>query len=144
MLTRKEVLSSAGVAAAAFLTKDLLAEDHSHHHHEESKYASVLSATSDCIVSANLCLSHCLILLSKGEKEMAECASAVVEMKALCESYIVLASKESKLLSSFTKICIQACSICEKACGRHAEKHSECKDCMEQCQNCIKEMKAVA
>lgn len=145
-MNRRDSLIGAGAALfAAVQTSALAAEavhDHSHMHHE-APLQGLLTATADCVVKAQSCLAHCLVLLGDGDKVMAECAKTVNQTIAMCSALQALAAQQSKLVPAMAKLTLEACQICEKECRKH-EKHAECKACAESCAACAKECKAIA
>ena len=87
-MNRRESLIGAGAALFAAAQTSALAQevayDHSHMH--GTPLQGLLAATSDCVVKAQSCLAHCLILLADGDKAMAECAKAVNQTIAMCSA----------------------------------------------------------
>lgn len=133
-------------------------EDHSHHHHNHEKmdgsknstelltgkYSQAIRSASDCIVLSKKCLTHCLEEMGKGDTSLQSCALATRETISLCNSFIDLASQDSKFLKELTGLCIKVCENCAKECKKHADHHEICKECMEACLDCVREMKKIA
>ena len=91
-----------------------------------------------------ICLAHCISLLSEGDTSMKDCATGVNQMLALCGTLQNLAAQNSRLTPSLAKVCIEACKQCSAACKEHAGHHAECKACYESCLACIKECEKIA
>ncbi|MDF3819916.1 four-helix bundle copper-binding protein [Leptospira sp. 96542] len=149
-MNRKEFVQSATTAVAlSGIFSTLSAEDHSNHgvmpttSTSKSKYAKVMMSAIHCKLAAEICLSHCIVELGKGDKSLATCAESTKEVIALCDSFISLASQSSKYTKKLASLCAEVCEACAKVCEKHANHHAVCKDCMESCLACAKEMKKV-
>ena len=90
-----------------------------------------------------VCLTHCITLLSKGDTAMKDCAAAVNQMLALCGAMQNLAAQNSRLTPSLAKVCIEACKQCAAACQKYAAHHAEYKACYESYTDCIKECEKI-
>ena len=147
-MDRREVLTgSAFLAAAAMANVAFAADEHEHEHHHHampSPSASLAIAASDCLQKGQLCIDHCLILLSEGDKAMAACAQSVTQMSAICTALQRLANANSKYLPQLARLARDVCRDCEAECKKHADKHAECKNCMESCGACAKECEKFA
>lgn len=131
----------AGSAAAAAVE-----DEHSHHHMhgDGNKNQNLIASASDCLTKGEACLSHCLVLLGDGEKEMAACARSVNQMLAICTALHKVAVQDGSMLPAMAKVAAQTCEACEKECRKHAKKHAECKACADSCADCLKQCKAIA
>lgn len=145
-MERRELLKAMGGLTMAALVEPALAADEHHHHHDASpkKTQALITSVGDCIEKGEACLSHCLVSLGQGEKEMAACAQSVNQMLAICTALQKLASQDSSYLPALTKLAGDVCRDCEKACRKHEKKHAECKACAEACAECAKQCKALA
>lgn len=147
-MNRRELLLGGMALAGAALVGNAEAAEHDHmaheHHHALPANAALAKSAADCIQTGQVCLSHCLILLGDGDKEMAACAKSVSQMLALCGALQQLANQNSKLLPKLAALAEEACNQCEEACKKHAEKHQECKACGERCAACAKECKKLS
>lgn len=149
-MNRRELLLGGMALAGAAMVGNSQAAEHDHnammhaHHHGVPANASLAASASDCIQKGEVCLSHCLVLLGDGEKEMAACAQSVNQMLALCGALQQLANQNSKQLPKLAAIAMDACNQCEEVCKKHAEKHEECKVCGESCAACARECKKLA
>ncbi|MFN4264468.1 MAG: four-helix bundle copper-binding protein [Aquabacterium sp.] len=97
----------------------------------------LLQALSRCIVASDVCLAHCIDLMSHGDTSMAACARRVTETRALCEAMLTLASQKSPLLPRLSAVAKDACKACEDECRKHAAHHQACKNCAEACAACL-------
>jgi Cys-rich four helix bundle protein (predicted Tat secretion target) len=158
-MNRRELLTSAAAMVAAVTTGSVFAAEpdhdmskmdmgkmdmsHGHEHHKSTRNQKLIEAASDCILKANICLQHCLVLLGQGDKNMAACAQSASQVAAVCAALQQMASAESKHLPQFAKAAMDVCKDCEDECKK-TEKHPECKACGEACAACYKECKAIA
>lgn len=132
--------------------KDSKMDEHEGHEGHEGHGAAdageagdmaLVNTVADCIAAGKACLSHCIRLLSTGDKSMGDCAKAVNDMLAICKASESLAANNSKHLKALAKICIAGCTDCSKACTPHVGHHDTCKACKEACDATIEAMKAV-
>jgi Cys-rich four helix bundle protein (predicted Tat secretion target) len=147
-MNRREMLLGSVAMASAAMVGSAHAATHDHdmhmHHDHAAPNAGLAAAASDCVQKGEVCLSHCLILLGDGDKDMAGCAKAVNQMLAICSALQNLVNQNSKHVSRMAAIAMDACKQCEEECKKHADKHAECKACGESCAACYKECKKVA
>lgn len=148
-MNRKQfVTQSATILATAGIVSNLFAQDHKHEPgmtmpSKSSKYGKALMSAIHCKLAAELCSGHCIAELTKGDKSLGECASSVNEVIAACEAFIKLASQGSAFTKKYAALCEEICTSCAKVCKKHADHHKECKDCMDSCLACAKEMAKV-
>ena len=142
-----------GTAAISLAAATTLANAHGHHDHgshshaahsANNAYEAARKAAGHCVAAGQVCLAHCITLLSKGDTSMKDCAAAVNQMLALGGAMQNLAAQNSRLVPSLAKVCIEACKQCAAACQKHAAHHAECKACYESCTDCIKECEKIA
>lgn len=142
-----------GTAAISLAAATTLANAHGHHDHgshshaansTDNAYEAARKTAGHCVAAGQVCLTHCITLLSKGDTSMKDCAAAVNQMLALCGAMQNLAAQNSRLTPSLAKVCIEACKQCAAACQKHAAHHAECKACYESCTDCIKECEKIA
>ena len=140
-IKRREVLLAMGAAATAAYagsaTAAMAGHDHSKH---KPQHGDVLDATNACTDKGQRCIAHCLVSFVEGDTELAECASKVHEMQAICHAFSYLVASNSEYSKEYSKICITACDDCEKVCREHDE-HFECKDCGDACAALVKAIK---
>jgi Cys-rich four helix bundle protein (predicted Tat secretion target) len=105
------------------------------HHASGPPHADLVAATSHCISTGDACLSHCLLLLGQGDKELADCARTVRDTIAACTALRELAAADSPHLKALAQVVSGICSDCESECKKH-EKHPVCKDCEKACHDC--------
>ena len=139
-----------GTAAISLAAATTLANAHGHGSHShaanstDNAYEAARKAAGHCVAAGQVCLAHCITLLSKGDTSMKDCAAAANQMLALCGAMQNLAAQNSRLTPSLAKVCIEACKQCAAACKEHAGHHAECKACYESCLACIKECEKIA
>jgi len=153
-MNRREMILGAASLFVASTTSKVFAAEHDmknmpmgmdmshHHHHAATRNDKLLEVASDCVLKANICLQHCIVLLGQGDKNMAACAKSSTQVLALCTALEQLAATESKYLPQLAKVAMDACKECEDECKK-TDKHPECKACGEACAACYKECKAI-
>ena len=67
---------------------------------------------------------------------LADCASKVHEMQAICGAFSYLLASNSEYIKAYAPVCEQACNDCAKECRKHDE-HIECKACAEACEEIL-------
>jgi Cys-rich four helix bundle protein (predicted Tat secretion target) len=143
-MNRREVLlGGLSFAATALVTKAQAAEMKHEHHHNMMGNSALSAATADCIQKSQVCLSHTIMLMGAGDKDMAACAQSVNEVLAICSALQSLANQESEFLPKLAALAVAACKKCEDECAKHKE-HEVCKACGESCAACAKECKKIA
>lgn len=148
-MNRREVLGTlAAVSVAGFASQARSEHEHEHHANDASaptptvkSYEAVRAAAAGCVSKGQVCLAHCIRLLSQGETSMDKCAVAVNQMLALCGALQNLAAQGSQLTPALAKVALDGCTQCAEACKPHIEHHAECNACYESCQECIKQCK---
>lgn len=145
-MERRELLTTAAAAVLGALSGSALAADHDHHHDHGSapRHAALIATTGDCLQRGEACLAHCLVLLGKGDKEMAPCAQSVNQMLAVCGALARLAAQDAPATTALAQVAADVCADCEKECRKHEKKHAECKACAEACAACLKECRKLA
>jgi len=142
-----------GTAAISLAAATTLANAHGNHDHgshshaansTDNAYEAARKAAGHCVSAGQVCLTHCITLLSKGDTSMKDCAVAVNQMLALCGAIQNLAAQNSRLTPALAKVCVEACKQCAQACKAHAAHHAECKACYESCLNCIQACEKIA
>ena len=140
-LSRRDVLLAMGAAATTAYAGSAVAampgHDHSKH---KPQHGKVLDATNDCLDKGQRCIAHCLVSFVEGDTELAECASKVHEMHAICNAFSFLVASNSVYSKDYAGICVAACEDCEKICREH-EEHFECRDCADACEDLVKSIK---
>jgi Cys-rich four helix bundle protein (predicted Tat secretion target) len=148
-MNRRELLLGAAAMAAAATAGKAFAADHNHDHmhmahdHNSTRNDKLIAAAADCVLKANICVQHCIVLMGQGEQDMAACAQSSSQAAALCTALQQLASAESKHVPQLAKVVMDVCKACEEECKK-TERHPECKACKEACVACYKECQAIA
>jgi Cys-rich four helix bundle protein (predicted Tat secretion target) len=149
-VTRRSMLAAglaagAGVAIAA---SSASAEEehkghdkHEGHAHGEVPHQALIDTALDCINRGEVCVNHCILMLGKGDTSLKDCLHTVQAMLPLCPAMVRLAAMNSEHLREFSKVFLDICTDCEKACRKHENDHAECKACAEACAACIEECK---
>ncbi len=148
MITRKKILQNTGLTLGTMaLANSIFSEEHDHKSmskmNTKSKYSKAMMAALHCKLATEVCINHCIAELAKGEKSMAACLRTASETKAACEAFITLAALESSSTKKMAILCVEICKNCEAECKKHSEHHNFCKECLESCKTCIKEMQAI-
>ena len=140
-LNRREVLLAMSAVATTAYTGTAMAAMKGHDHSKHKpQHEDVLRATHDCTDKGQRCIAHCLVSFVEGDTELAECASKVHEMQAICEAFSYLLASNSTYVNDYAGICVAACEDCEEVCREH-EQHFECRDCADACQALVKAIK---
>jgi Cys-rich four helix bundle protein (predicted Tat secretion target) len=132
-ISRREVLLGMGAAASMAYTgaafSAMPGHDHSKH---TAQQPDLLNATNECLNKGQRCIAHCLVAFQEGDLTLADCASKVHEMQAVCSGFSYLLAANSTYVKEYASICKQVCTDCEKECRKH-EEHVECRNCAEAC-----------
>jgi Cys-rich four helix bundle protein (predicted Tat secretion target) len=100
---------------------------------------ALIKASSECMQTGEICLSHCMRSLNDGDKSMAECNATVHNMLAICSATMKVAAYQTSkpdMLKQLVQTCADYCQQCATACEKHAGHHAECNACMESCKKC--------
>jgi Cys-rich four helix bundle protein (predicted Tat secretion target) len=112
--------------------------------HDHSKHATQLTdlndAVNNCTDKGRRCIAHCLVSFTEGDTELADCASKVHEMMAICGGFAYLVASNSSYTKEYAKICETVCEDCAKECEKH-DQHKECKACADACNDVIDAIK---
>ena len=133
-MRRRDLLSAAGLAAAAAYTAEAQPNDM-----HPAKYRALEESTSKCVAAGGDCLRHCLGMMSMKDTSMAGCANLVVQLIAACRALQTLASVNSPFTPAFAKETAAVCSACETECRKFADKVAACKACADACKVCVDE-----
>ena len=148
-MNRRELLLGAAAMAAAATAGKAFAAEHNHDHmnmahdHHAARNDKLIEAAADCVLKANICVQHCIVLMGQGEQDLAACVQSSSQAAALCTALQQLASAESKHVPQLAKVVMDVCKDCEEECKK-TERHPECKACKEACVACYKECQAIA
>jgi Cys-rich four helix bundle protein (predicted Tat secretion target) len=140
-ISRRNILLGMGaVATAAYAGAAVSAmpgHDHSKH---SAQLPDLLDATNNCLDKGQSCIAHCLVTFQEGDTSLADCASKVHEMQAICGAFSYLLAANSGYLKAYAGVCEKVCEDCEKECRKH-EKHIECTACAEACAEVVDQIK---
>ena len=140
-ISRREVLLGLGAAAAAAYTGAAVSATPGHDHSKHSaQLPDVLAATNNCLDKGQRCIAHCLVSFQEGDMVLADCASKVHEMQAICGGFSYLLAANSEYTQAYASICEKVCKDCEEECRKH-EKHIECAACAEACAELVDQIK---
>lgn len=144
-ISRRSLLVGAGALGAALATGTGLAGDAPGHRHEDHapKDPGALEAVNNCVVKAQQCAAHCLVAFQEGDTTLADCARKVNEMLPICRAFSYQLASNSPYVKALAPVCLQACKDCEAACREHEDKHLECKECAEACNQVISAIEAM-
>lgn len=145
-MNRRDTLVGAGAlfAAVAQAVAQDMQHDHKHEHmHGENPLKSLVLASADCVAKADLCLAHCMQMLTHGDTSLSDCARAVSQTRALCDALASLAAQQAIFAPELANVSMQACKACEAECRKHPE-HAECLACADSCAVCIRECRRIA
>jgi len=146
IMDRRELLLGGAALAMAATTGHAFASGHTAHEHQHNAAtgnAGLIAAAADCVVKAQACLQHCLVLLGEGDTSMAACAKTASQVEAACEALQKLAAAGAKSLPLFARAAMEVCQACAEECKKTA-KHPECKACGEACAVCFQACKKIA
>lgn len=140
-MNRRHVLQGLGaVASMAYAGAAMSAGSGHDHSKHKAQLPDVLNATNDCLDKGQRCIAHCLVSFQEGSTELADCASKVSEMQAICGGFSYLLASNSEYLKAYAPVCAKACKDCEDECRKH-EEHVECKACAEACEELVDQIK---
>lgn len=148
MITRKQILQNTALSLGTMaIANSIFGQEHDHKSmpktNTKSKYAKAMMAAIHCKLATEICINHCITELAKGEKSMAACLKTASETKVACEAFITLAALESSSTKKMANLCIEICKNCEAECKKHSAHDQACKECLDCCKTCIKEMQAI-
>lgn len=134
---RRQLLLGLGAATlVASLPAGAAMPGHDHSQHA-AQHPDLLNATNQCLDKGQRCIAHCLTSFREGDLTMADCASKVHEMLAICQGFSYLLAANSAHAAQLAPICESVCKECAKECRKHDE-HVECRQCAEACEATVK------
>jgi len=140
-ISRREILLGIGAVATAAYAGTAVSAMPGHDHSKHSaQLPDLLDATNNCVDKGQRCIAHCLASFREGDVKLADCASKVHEMQAICGAFSYLLAANSEYVKAYAPVCEQACTDCEKECRKH-EEHVECKACAEACADLVDQIK---
>ena len=139
-ISRRDLLIGMGTAAATAYAGSAVSAMPGHDHSQHTaQQPDLLNAINQCTDKGERCIAHCLISFQEGDLELADCASKVHEMQAICGAYSYLLAANSGYSKAYAAVCKQVCVDCEKECRKH-EKHIECKACADACAEVVEQI----
>ena len=140
-ISRRDVLLGIGaVATSAYAGAAISAAPGHDHSKHAAQLPDILDAANNCLDKGQRCITHCLVSFREGDVELADCASKVHEMQAICGAFSYLLAANSEYIKAYAGICEKVCKDCEKECRKH-EQHIECKACAEACAEIVDQIK---
>ena len=141
--SRRNVLLGASAVAGLSMAGSVIGGESHKHHHAKNPNLSIVDTSLACMKTGQACLSHCMSEFKQGNNKMADCASTVQEMLAMCSVMSQMVGFESTHVKKVASACIDVCDSCIKECDKHATDHESCKVCRDACKDCVKEMKNI-
>jgi len=141
LISRREVLMGLGAGAAMVCSGAAFAAMPGHDHSKHApRHGDLLDAVTDCLDKGQRCIAHCLVSFREGDVALADCASKVHEMQAICTGVSYLRAANSDYVKDYQRICETACADCARECRKHDEHH-ECRACAEACEATVEAIK---
>ena len=138
MMERREMLVGFSVAALGVLAGEALAGQHDSHSHAAVNQG-LITTSSDCVSAGEVCVNHCLTMLSQGDRSFTACARIVNDLIAVCTALRSLAAQNSSFVAKYARLTAEVCKACETECRKFEKDHAECKACADACAACIAE-----
>jgi Cys-rich four helix bundle protein (predicted Tat secretion target) len=140
-ISRRDILLGIGAAATVAYAGTAVSATSGHDHSKHTaQLPELLNATNDCLDKGQRCIAHCLVSFQEGDLELADCASKVHEMQAICSAFSYLLAANSGYSKAYAGVCTKVCEDCEKECRNHDE-HIECKACADACAGVVDHIK---
>ena len=140
-ISRRDILLGMGAVATAACAGPAVAAMPEHDHSKHApQQPDLLDATNNCTDTGQRCIAHCLTSFREGDVSLADCASKVHEMSAICGAFSYLLAANSGYVKAYAAVCEQACRDCEEECRKHDE-HVECKACADACADLVDQIK---
>ena len=140
-ISRREVLVGLGAGAALGLSGAAFSAMPGHDHSKHApRHGDLLDAVNVCLDKGQRCIAHCLVSFREGDVTLADCASKVHEMQAICAAFSYLLAANSEYLEASYRVCETVCSDCARECRKHDEHH-ECRACAEACEGVVDAIK---
>jgi Cys-rich four helix bundle protein (predicted Tat secretion target) len=104
-----------------------------------AKHQALIDKALHCVNTGEVCLNHCIALMTKGDTSIKECVRTVSVLLPMCVTLAKLSALDASRLKEFAKVCREVCADCEKEYNKHKDHHAVCKACAESCAACVKE-----
>ena len=140
-ISRRDMLLGMSAVASMAYAGSVSAASKEHDHSKHStQLTDLMDAVNNCTDKGRRCISHCMVSFTEGNTELAECASKVHEMMAVCGGFAYLVASNSSYIKDYARVCEKVCADCAKECRKH-EKHIECDACANACDDIIDAIK---
>jgi Cys-rich four helix bundle protein (predicted Tat secretion target) len=143
-ISRRNLLAAAGALGSVAAGGSAFAAGHDDHSAHGSQRPELSSALAACAATGEICVAHCLASFKSGDTTLADCATKVHEMLAVCSAMSTLVAGNSSHTRGLATVCVAVCEDCSAACRKHAKEHRECADCMKACDAVLPELKKLA
>ena len=137
---REMLLGMSAVAGMAYAGSAVAASKEHDHSKHSTQLTDLMDAVNNCTDKGRRCISHCLVSFQEGDTELADCASKVHEMMAVCGGFAYLVASNSSYIKDYARVCEKVCADCAEECRKH-EKHIECEACANACDDIIDAIK---
>lgn len=138
LISRRELLMGLGAGAAAACSGAAFAAMPGHDHSKHAaRHGDLLEAVTDCLDKGQRCIAHCLVSFREGDLALADCASRVHEMQAICAAFSHLLASNSDYVRDCQRLCQTVCTDCAREC----REHRECRACAEACEATVEAIK---
>jgi Cys-rich four helix bundle protein (predicted Tat secretion target) len=107
-----------------------------------SKHQALIDSASHCASVAEICTTHCIAMLTAGDKTLVECAAKSRELAVVCVGLMLMASQDAPELALYAKMTAEVCMICEAVCHKFPQ-HKPCMDCGDACIACAAECRKI-
>lgn len=140
-ISRRDMLLGMSAVASMAYAGSVSAASKEHDHSKHStQLPDLMDAVNICTDKGRRCVAHCLVSFTEGDTELAECASKVHEMMAVCGGFAYLVASNSSYIKDYARVCEKVCTDCAKECRKH-EKHIECEACAKACDDIVDAIK---
>jgi len=139
-MDRRELL--AGLATVSAFSAATAVYGQATHEHSQGagKHAAVVKTAGECETTGEVCVSHCIGLLSQGDKSLGLCATRASELIAVCRALSAIAAQDAPSLAVLAALAEDVCKRCEAEC-RKFPQHPQCTACADACAACSTECK---
>jgi len=139
-MERRELLAGLATISALSAAPSLYAQATHQHSPDAGKNAAVIKTASDCETTGEICVSHCIELLSQGDKSLGLCAKRASELIAVCRALGAIATQDAPSLTTLAALAEDVCKRCETECRKFTQ-HPQCIACADACAACSAECK---
>ena len=98
-ISRRDMLLGMSAVASMAYAGSVSAASKEHDHSKHStQLTDLMDAVNNCTDKGRRCISHCMVSFTEGNTELAECASKVHEMMAVCGGFAYLVASNSSYI----------------------------------------------